>query len=101
MLRGGNFAVSDVDVKVVDMPELKIDAKYRKAHSHHRLMEEILQKYCPADGDVPVLITKEHRQVGSFVTIPSWYFTYLLSVLRKSKTQNGNGSGTPDPGGLY
>lgn len=76
--RGGNFAVSDVDVVVDAHPELRIDCKYRTSHSHHSLMAAIERKYCARPGDVPVLVTKHHNQESAYVTIPLQFFGRLL-----------------------
>lgn len=81
--RGDDFSRSDVDVALDDLPHYKIDNKYRKAHAHHSLMEEILRKYCVGDGTVPVLVTKHHRQDGSYTTIPTERFAYLIALERE------------------
>lgn len=80
--RGADFSVSDVDVKIPELPFLKVDAKYRKSHAHHSLLEEVRKKYCNA-GDIPVLITKHHRQRGANVTIPLELFAVLLDAFRQ------------------
>lgn len=82
VLRGADFGVSDVDVHVADLPHLKVDAKYRVKHAHHTLMNEIVEKYCKMEKDEPVLVTKHHRQVGSYVTIRASFFRELLSAYR-------------------
>ena len=84
VLRGADFSVEDVDVKVNDLPFLKVDAKYRKAHAHHTLMAEIVEKYCEKETDIPVLVTKHHNQTGAYVTIPLEFFGDLLDFVRKS-----------------
>lgn len=81
--RGANFSVSDVDVDLSDIPYLKIDAKYRKRHSHHSFMEEIKEKYCN-EGDIPVLVTKHHYQDGAYVTVDLEFFSILLMAFRKN-----------------
>lgn len=84
VLRGANFAIEDVDVKVDDLPFLKVDAKYRVKHSHHTLMAEIERKYCKESTDIPVLITKHHNQTGAYVTVPLEFFSDLLASLRNA-----------------
>lgn len=74
--------MSDVDVIIDDFPHLKVDAKYRVRHSHHSLLEEIVAKYCKDPGDIPVLVTKSHRQVSENVTIPIDFFATLLDAVR-------------------
>lgn len=81
VLRGDDFSKSDVDVRLDDIPYLKIDCKYRVSHSHHTLMEEIREKYCDIP-DIPVLVTKHHNQKGAYVTIPLDYFGRLLRCVR-------------------
>lgn len=81
--RGSDFSASDVDVKVSDLPFLRVDCKYRKSHAHHSLVEEIQEKYCKRSEDVPVLITKSHRQTGCNVTIPGYFFNVLLDAFRQ------------------
>lgn len=80
--RGADFSVSDTDVLVPDIPELKVDCKYKQAHSHHSLMAEIREKYC-GDQGVPVLVTKSKRQHGACVTVPLEFFAVLLDGWRK------------------
>ncbi len=82
VLRGANFAESDVDVQIADLPFLRVDCKYRVRHSHHSLAQEIVDKYCAA-GDIPVLVTKSHNQVGAFATIPLEFLATLLDAVRK------------------
>lgn len=80
-LRGADFSESDTDVEVKQLPFLKIDAKYRKNHSHHSLLQEIEDKYCKEDVDVPVLVTKHHKQRGSYTTVPTWFFALAIKAL--------------------
>lgn len=82
VLRGANFAVSDVDVIVDDFPHLKIDSKYRTRHAHHSLMAEIVAKYCKHPEDIPVLVTKHHNQVGEYATVPLEFLGLLLDAVR-------------------
>jgi hypothetical protein len=80
--RGADFSESDVDVNVKDYPFLKVDAKYRIRHSHHKFMSIIQENYCKSPGDVPVLVTKSHNQQGSFATVPTWFLGLLLQAFR-------------------
>jgi hypothetical protein len=84
VLRGANFSVEDVDVKLEDIPFIRIDAKYRKKHAHHTLMAEIKTKYCQEDGQIPVLVTKHHNQDGAYVTVDLEFFAILLMAFRKN-----------------
>lgn len=80
--RANDFGISDVDVVLPYMPSLKLDAKYRAKHAHHSLVEEIRRKYCKADGDYPVLITKHHHSQRTYVTVDLSLFASMLITLR-------------------
>lgn len=79
-----NFSQSAPDVVIDDFPQLIVDAKSRKRFAFHTLMAEIETKYCERPGDVPILVTKSHGQVGEYVTMPLDYFAELLSIARES-----------------
>lgn len=81
VLRGADFSVEDVDVKIDDFPHLKLDCKYRTRHAHHSLLAEIEEKYCE-ENEVPVLITKHHNQSGACVTVSLDFFKVLLEAAR-------------------
>lgn len=83
--RGDDFSRSDVDVVVPDFPLLRVDCKYRKAHAHHSLLDEVVEKYCPTDEQIPVLVTKHHRQQGANVTITLVFFASLLDNTRYAR----------------
>ncbi len=89
VLRGANFAVSDVDVLIPDLPFLKVDAKYRVKHAHHTFMAEIKAKYCTKPTDIPVLVTKSHNQVGAYATVPLAFLGALLDVYRRETEDIG------------
>ena len=77
VLRGGDFSKKDVDVKVEDFPNLQIDAKYRQRWAHHRFVDTVEEKYCVADDDMGILVTKHPRQRGCerhFTTGPLWVY---------------------------
>ena len=80
--RGDDFARMDVDVVLDDLPELRIDAKYRTRHAHHTFMREIEEKYITDDGQEPVLVTKHHNQTSAYVTVRLEFMALLLDVLR-------------------
>lgn len=80
--RGDDFARMDVDVVVPDMPELRIDAKYRTRHAHHTFMKEIAEKYIEHDWQEPVLVTRHHHQKSAYVTVRLEFFATLLDVMR-------------------
>lgn len=80
--RGDDFSRVDVDVVIDDMPELRVDSKYRQRHSHHTFVAEIVRKYCTEPNQVPVLVTKHARQESAFVTVPLEHYAFLLNVLR-------------------
>lgn len=81
--RGDDFGKSDIDVYLIDLPFVKIDAKYRASHAHHTLLKEIEEKYCKHPADVPVLVTKHHNQRGSNVTVPMYFFAELIKAFRE------------------
>lgn len=80
--RGDDFSRKDVDVVLDDLPELRVDAKYRTRHAHHTFMREIEQKYITKDTEEPVLVTKHHNQTSAYVTVRLEFFGFLLDVLR-------------------
>lgn len=82
VLRGADFAKSDVDVIIDEFGFLKADCKYRQKWAHHKFLEEIVEKYCTSKGDMPVLITKTPKQIGACVTIRLDHFGVLLDMLR-------------------
>lgn len=86
--RGANFAESDVDVSLPGLRYIKVDAKYRKHHAHHSLIEEIKRKYCKGTDAVPLMVTKHHRQRGSYATMPTEFAGILLDCLRWMQENN-------------
>lgn len=85
IVRGNNFAVSDIDVKVPDFPHLAIDAKYRRAQpwKHHAFVEEIAKKYCgKGELTTPVLVTKSGGERGEYVTLRLQDYAALLNAIR-------------------
>lgn len=80
--RGDDFSRKDVDVVVDDLPELRIDCKYRTRHAHHTFMKELVAKYVTTLGHEPVLVTKHHHQESAFVTVRLEFFSFLLECLR-------------------
>lgn len=86
--RGADFSKEDVDVEVPDIPELRIDAKYRTRHAHHTFMKGIEEKYCSEPEHEPVLVTKHHNQTSAYVTIRLEFFGLLLDALRTAGGEN-------------
>jgi hypothetical protein len=80
--RGADFSREDVDVEIPDLPELRVDSKYKVRHAHHTLMQGIIDKYVKEDGQEPVLVTRTHRQQGAYVTVRLEFLGFLLDVLR-------------------
>ena len=80
--RGADFSFSDVDIKVADIPFLKIDCKKLKRHASHTLMREITRKYCPDEGDLPLLVTKEHGPSPVYASVPLDFLAQLLDIVR-------------------
>ena len=83
VLRGADFSIKDVDVKVADLPFLQIDAKYRVRHGHHKFMKEIEAKYCKKPGDEPLMFTKTHGQRCCYATVRGEFMELLLEVFRE------------------
>lgn len=86
VMRGANFAESDVDVKVPDFPLLKVDCKYRKSHAFHALVEDIRTKYCESHDvtiGTPVLVTRHRNGKNVYVTVDLEMFAKLLDLIRE------------------
>ena len=78
--RAGNYSVSDYDVKLLEHPEYKLDAKYsQRGFLTTRMLETVREKYCKTAKDIPVLLTKGYREVSQKVTIDAEFFFALLS----------------------
>ncbi len=87
-LKGKNFTckkikrdthwISAPDDEIPELPELKIDAKYRKRFAFHVLFEEIERKYCKNPEDKAVMPTKRKSQRGFLITIRYEFFNELL-----------------------
>jgi len=82
VLRGSDFSQSDVDVIIDDLPELRVDVKFRTRHAHHTFMREIQEKYITEPGQEPVLVTKHHRQESAFATVRLEFLGELLDIAR-------------------
>lgn len=89
VLRGFDWSFSDVDIKVRDIPFLKIDCKKLKHHASHTLMREIERKYCMDEGDLPLLITKEHGPSPVYATVPLEFLAILLDFVRVNAKDRG------------
>lgn len=84
-LRGADFSASDFDVEVADMPHLRIDAKYRASHAHHRLLREVRDKYCTDEVHVAVLVTKARGEHGEVVSLSLDDFARLISAGQRER----------------
>lgn len=86
-VRGDNFAVSDFDVEVDGFPHWKVDAKYRSAQpwKHHGYVEEIAKRYCNNEHDVPILVTKNGRERGAYVTMRLNQFGALTIAMSEAQ----------------
>ena len=91
VLRGADFSIKDVDVKVDDFPHLILDAKYRQRWGHHRFVEEVKKKYCKSPEDIPILITKHPRQRGAVACLPLDALGRLLDEIRELRGNSGDG----------
>lgn len=77
IVRGDDFSISRPDV-VHPIRSLKIDSKYREKHAHHSLINEIARKYCKKVEDVPVLLTRTHRERSIYATVPAQFLADLI-----------------------
>lgn len=71
------------DVLVEDFG-LIIDAKAHKRFRHHSLLDTVAAKYCH-DGEVPVLVTKTHGQIGEYASLPLDALAALLDEIRAAR----------------
>ena len=83
VLRGADFSVKDVDVKVADFPNLQIDSKYRQRWAHHKFLDEVQEKYCADPADIPILVTKHLRQTGAVAVLRLEHLGLLLDAIRE------------------
>jgi hypothetical protein len=89
--RMGDFSVSATDVILHDLRHIKIDCKLRQRFMHHSLFNEINERYCKNDGEIPLLVTKEYGKYRYLVSVDAEFFAVLLDAYReKLKAQNGN-----------
>jgi hypothetical protein len=78
--RGADLGKSDVDIHVADLPELKIDCKYRLGGwVHHSIFQQAEKLYCTKPGDWLILPTKSGGGSGFFVTLRDRQFFEILS----------------------
>lgn len=84
--RALDYGHSDYDVVVPDFPFLRVDAKHRKRHAHHSLIEEIRDKYCKGGG-YPVLVTRHSGSHRQYVCLDLHVFGAILQVLRQYNNQ--------------
>jgi hypothetical protein len=89
--RLGDFSVSATDVLLHDLKSFRIDCKLRRKFMHHSLFDEIEKKYCKAEEDVAVMVTKEYGKYRYLVSVDAEFFAVLLDAYRKS--QNGRVTG--------
>lgn len=85
IVRGDNFAVSNFDVSVPDMPHWRIDAKYRAKQAHHKHLRAVREKYCTDKAHVAILVTKAKGEHGEVVSMGLDDFANLLLALRGLK----------------
>lgn len=82
VLRGADFSQEEVDVKIIDFPHWRIDAKYRAKSVIHSQLAEVRRKYCQGLGDVPILVTKGKGQRGEVVSMSLDDFAVIVATLR-------------------
>ena len=88
--RAGNFAISATDVVVPDFLELKVDTKRRKRKfAHHSMLSEIREKYCYSEGDVAVLVTRNHGERGAVASMSLRDLGELLDRIRTYRSRDG------------
>ena len=91
VLRGADFSQPGIDVEVADMPELKIDAKYRSSPwKHHGPLKECRAKYCATPADIAVVVTKTKREQGAVVSMSLADFATLVNAIRSLRQDLGD-----------
>jgi hypothetical protein len=81
--RGADFSESapDIDFKIIPGMSPKVDCKWSgKTWRHHTLLQEIDDKYCKAEIDVPFLVTKQARETGEVVSMKMKHFLPMFHV---------------------
>lgn len=74
-----NYSTKDTDVHVMGYPHLKIDTKSMQSSAHHSLFErDVVDRYCQAKGDIPIMPSKLKNSRGCLVTIQLSFFLELL-----------------------
>lgn len=81
--RATDYGISDVDVLVPGFDFLRVDCKYRKSWAHHSYVEEIRSKYCGAEGQYPILVTKHHHSHKEYVTMDLVMFAAMVKLLKE------------------
>lgn len=81
--RGADFSRKDYEVKIYlegNPIEVVTDSKYSKAAPFkvHGLVKEIKAKYCPQKNQIPVLYTRNYKEVGAYFTVEEKIFAGLL-----------------------
>jgi hypothetical protein len=83
--RMGDYSVSATDVVLDDLKNFRIDCKLRQKFMHHAMFDEIKKKYCKADDDVPVMVTKEHGKYRYLVSVEAEFFAEMLQAYREKR----------------
>lgn len=70
VLRGDDIGISDIDVRIPEVPIAMVDCKYRQdGWAHHSLFLECEKKYCSKPEEFLVLPTKSGNETGALATV--------------------------------
>lgn len=85
--RISNFSISDTDVKIDNLPNLKIDCKSRATFASATLFEEdVIQRYCKEKSDRAVMPMKVKGMRGCYIMIQDSLFVEMLKSYIKDKS---------------
>lgn len=70
VLRGDDIGVSDIDVRIPEVPVAMVDCKYRQdGWAHHSIFMDCEKKYCTKPEEFLVLPTKSGNETGALATV--------------------------------
>lgn len=96
VLRGDDIGVSDIDVRIPEVPTALVDCKYRQdGWAHHTLFLECEKKYCAKPEDFLVLPTKSGNENGALATVRLEVLADLMAAKFLSKERPLDTLGCP------
>jgi hypothetical protein len=96
VLRGDDIGVSDIDVRIPEVPTALVDCKYRQdGWSHHTIFAECEKKYCANPEDFLVLPTKAGNETGALATVRLEVLADLMASKFLSKERPTDTLGCP------